>query len=293
MTVPANQQAAGNAATGAGGCAVKPANLPRPKPVSVNGVGIPRAAIARETQNHPAGKPIEAWMSAARALVVRELLLQEARRLGIAPQPVCDAEGRRETDEEALVRQLVAQEVVTPVADDVTCRRIYDTQSGKFRSSDLYGVRHILFAAAPGAQTARVEAQAMADAAIATLTSAPDQFEALAAAHSACPSRAQGGALGQISRGQTVPEFEEALAAAPVGRVCPTPVETRYGFHVVQVDQRIEGRALPFEMVQAQIAAWLDARARHIAIRQYIGLLAGRATIVGIEMPAHDGPRPS
>ena len=42
-----------------------------------------RSAIARETQNHPAAKPIDAWLAAARALVVRELLLQEARRLGI------------------------------------------------------------------------------------------------------------------------------------------------------------------------------------------------------------------
>ena len=67
------------------GCAVKPTNLPRGNGVAVNGVVVPRESIARETQNHPADKPIDAWQAAARALVIRELLLQEARRLELAP----------------------------------------------------------------------------------------------------------------------------------------------------------------------------------------------------------------
>ncbi|MGL5116357.1 MAG: peptidylprolyl isomerase, partial [Beijerinckiaceae bacterium] len=68
-------------------CAVKPAVSAKPKTVSVNSVSIARDAIARETQNHPAAKPIDAWQAAARALVIRELLLQEAARLGISADP--------------------------------------------------------------------------------------------------------------------------------------------------------------------------------------------------------------
>ena len=71
--------------------------LPERVPVSVNGVNIPHDAIARETQYHPASKPIAAWQAAARALVVRELLLQEARRLGVAAIPSSDVSGRRGT----------------------------------------------------------------------------------------------------------------------------------------------------------------------------------------------------
>jgi hypothetical protein len=73
--------------------------------VSVNGVAIPHDAIARELQHHPESTPARAWQQAARALVVRELLLQEARRLGLQPACAVDAEGRCETDEEALVRR--------------------------------------------------------------------------------------------------------------------------------------------------------------------------------------------
>ena len=55
----------------------------RPVPVSVNGVSIPSAAIARETQHHQAADPDVAWELAARALAIRELLVQEADRLAI------------------------------------------------------------------------------------------------------------------------------------------------------------------------------------------------------------------
>jgi peptidyl-prolyl cis-trans isomerase C len=66
------------------------ATLPKPKTVSVNGTVIPREVIAQEVQNHPAEKPLLAWQAAARALVVRELLLQESARLGIDAAPLRD-----------------------------------------------------------------------------------------------------------------------------------------------------------------------------------------------------------
>src|SRR5438128_11553668 len=95
--------------------------LPKPKTISVNGKVIAREVIAREVQNHPAEKPILAWQAAARALVVRELLLQEAVRLGIEAEPLQDPEGRRETADEAAMRVLIEREVVTLEPDEVAC----------------------------------------------------------------------------------------------------------------------------------------------------------------------------
>lgn len=268
------------------GCAVKPAKLPRPRPVTVNGVTIARGEIARETQNHPAPKPVEAWMAAAQALVVRELLLQEARRLAIRPAPTTDDQGRRETEDEALVRQLIEQEVRSPEPDEEACRRIYERNRARFRSSDLYAVRHILLPAALQDQEGRAKARAEAEAILAILDAEPQSFASLARAHSACPSAAQGGSLGQISRGQTVPEFEAALATLDGAGL----IETRYGLHVVIVDQRLPGRDLPFEVVHVRIGEWLAARSRHTAIRQYIAMLAGKATIVGIDLGVGTSP---
>ena len=111
----------------------------KPVEVSVNGVIIPRDAIAREVQHHPASKPVEAWLSAARALVVRELLLQEAQRIGISAQSLSDEHGRRETDEDALIRQLIEREVKTPEPDEETCRRYYEQRKRRCRSRKAGG----------------------------------------------------------------------------------------------------------------------------------------------------------
>lgn len=272
----------------ASSCTSKRTELPRLKDIAVNGVVIDRAAISRETQNHPAPKPIDAWLAAARALAVRELLLQEARRIGIVSAPLEDDEGRRETEEEALIRGLVDREVVTPLADEATCRRYYEQNRQQFRSPELYEVRHILLAADPNDVAARADAKARAEAAISVLQAAPEAFARLAGDISTCPSSRTGGNLGQISRGQTVPEFESALMHLPVGVVAQRPVETRYGYHVVVVDRRIEGAQLPFEAVADRLAAWLEEKVRRTAIRQYISCLAGRAAITGIALDASD-----
>jgi len=261
-------------------CAVKPRNLPRPQQVTVNGIVIPRAEISREVQNHPAGKPVEAWLAAARALVIRQILLQAAQRAGLTPAPITDAEGRRETDDEALIRQVVAEAVLAEPVDDTICRRVYDNNRAHFRSSDLFEALHILLPAAD--TSARADAMRLAADIIEAVTSDPAAFAALAAAHSACPSAATGGNLGQIGEGQTVAEFEAALARAPVGRVAPAPVETRYGIHVVFVECRIDGQDLPFESVRDRIADWLRERAWRTGVRRYIAGLIGEATITGV-----------
>ena len=121
------------------------------------------------------------------------------------------------------------------------------------------------------------------------LTLEPTLFAGLAAMHSECPSAEVGGNLGQIGSGQTVPEFEAALTAVTVGAVAPGPIETRYGFHIVILDRRIEGRDLPYEMVRQRIAGWLEERVRRTAIRQCISMIAGRATITGVDMGAANG----
>lgn len=272
-----------------GACSHKPQNLPQAKAISVNGVAIDRAEIAREVQNHPAAKPIDAWLAAARALVVRELLLQEARACGLQAAPMRDGEGRSESDEEALVRMLVEREVRVPEAGEAECRRYYEHNRDRFRSPAIFEVRHILLAADPSDRAARDAARSEAEAILETLASSPQLFPELAAVHSACPSASTGGNLGQISRGQTVPEFEAALERVVSPGIRPEAIETRYGFHVVAVDRVIAGSELPFEAVEERIAAWLDERVRRTAVRGYIGELARRATIVGIELETGDG----
>ena len=133
--------------------------LPKPKAISVNGTLIPREVIAREVQNHPAEKPILAWQAAARALVVRELLLQESARLGIRSRAAARSRGRSETPEEAAMRALIEREVVTPDPDEAACLRFYEQNRQRFRSGDLYEAAHILIAAPSNDPTKRIAAR--------------------------------------------------------------------------------------------------------------------------------------
>ena len=272
-------------------CSVHSTALPNSRGVKVNGVQIPRDVIAREVQHHPARNPAESLKAAARALVVRELLLQEARRLEIAAEPLDDGEGRRETAEEASVRALVDREVHTPSADRATCRRYYEKNLQQFRSADIYEAAHILFAANKSDTDAYAQAHAAAEAALAVLRDRPERFAELAKANSDCSSASQGGNLGQITADQTTAEFEQALFALEPGSIAPEPVATRYGFHIIRLDRKHAGRELPFELVADRIAEYLQESVQRRALAQYIARLATAAKIEGVDLTSAEAMR--
>jgi peptidyl-prolyl cis-trans isomerase C len=260
-------------------------------PVFVNGVEISDHAINSELQHHPAGSVEEARAAAARALAVRELLLQAAARCGVdRPEPAGDGAEARETADEGLIRTLIAREVRIPEPDRETCRRFYEQNLARFRSPDLFEAAHILFPADPKDADATARAKEQASVALREVLAAPARFAELARELSACSSAAQGGNLGQISRGQTVPEFETFLFNLEPGQICPLPVKSRFGYHVLRLDRRIDGRQLPFEAVEDKIAAYLRDHVWRRAVSQYLQLLVGQAEIRGIELKGASTP---
>ncbi|MBW7057613.1 peptidylprolyl isomerase [Paracoccus bogoriensis] len=254
--------------------------------ITVNGRVIPAATIALEAQNHPAprGKPGAAWMAAARALALREILVQKARALGLVPAPQEVAPGQMETDDEALIRQVLEASVAPEPVDEASLRAFYDADPGRFRAPPLWEAAHILIPAAPGDGTARQAARALAERLIAELAACPERFAALAAEHSACDSRRAGGSLGQIGPGDTVPEFEAVLRSLPVGAIAPEPVESRFGFHVLRLDARAEGAVLPFAAVAPRLRAAAEKAAWVRAARAFADRLAAEASVTGIRL---------
>ncbi len=249
--------------------------------ITVNGSVIEEREVARETQYHPADTLEAARRKAAEALVVRELLLQQARELGIESEDTLD---------ETRIEALLAREVKTPRADGETRRRYYQSHPRRFRSPDLVQARHILFAAKASDADALAAARAKAQSAIDVLKAQPHRFAELAKEFSACPSAKEGGNLGQLTRGGTVPELETFLFELDPGQLCPVPIRSRYGFHVLEVQQKAEGRTLPFENVENKIAQYLEERVWRQAVRQYIELLVGRARITGIVIKGASSP---
>ena len=252
--------------------------------IRVNGVLIEPEAMALELQYHPAAEQSEAMFLAAQALVIRELLQQRGAELGLEVEA-----GVGESQEEALIRTLIEREVPVPEADEQACEHFYASNLSRFVSAPLLAARHILLDCAPDDIEDRISKREEADALLAQLKADPQRFTALALAPSSCPSKEHGGALGQLSKGQTVPEFERQLFRQQQGLV-GQPLESRYGFHVVYVDQRIEGLQLPYDAVAQDIRRELYQRVWQKAVSQYLQTLVGAADIQGIQLAGADSP---
>lgn len=225
---------------------------------------------------------VSAWPTPQLA-AVHELLRQRAGELGFI------AEGASEPDTERAIERTLAEEVDVPEPTDEECRRWYGANQQRFRSGELVHARHILFQITPGSPVPAV--RSVAESMLQELKAQPELFEARAKEHSNCPSGAQGGMLGQLQRGETVPEFEKAIFADSVTiGVLPNLVTTRHGFHIIAVGRRIEGKQLPFELVLDDVKAELRRRSEARALSQYVRVLAGDADIEGVDLDAATSP---
>lgn len=248
-------------------------------PVYVGETLIHEDEIAREMQHHPADEVAEAWHEAAKSLVIRELLLQQATKLALP----------EDLDEEATLATVLEKELDVPEPSDADCERFYAANTGRFRSPTLMAVSHILLAAAPDDPQERVRQEDMGKQLLSSLLEGRAQFGALAKQYSACESRHQDGSLGQISKGQTVEEFERPVLTLREG-LNPELIESRYGWHIVRVDQRIDGEQLPYEHVKPQIRQYLSESVTRRAFRQYLQVLAFETGVEGVDLELPDSP---
>jgi len=237
--------------------------------ISVNGVDIDDRLIEQELPHHrDAANPLKA---SVHEVVLRTVLLQEAGRLGV--------DG---LDDDARIEALLTREVTVPQADEAACLTYYRNHPQRFTHGEMVEARHILFQVTPSVPLDLV--RDTAEDILAALRAAPERFAELAAQYSNCPSGAVGGSLGQLQRGECVPEFDAVLFRLNAGEFAARPVETRFGLHIVQVVRRIEGTLLPFETVKSQVAAWLAAAALQRGVHQYLQILVGRARIEGVTL---------
>ena len=216
------------------------------------------------------------------AAAARELLRQRAVAGDLAASEVSGDEA------DAAIERLLEKEVATPEPGEEECRRYFDAHRAEFTSGELAFARHILFQVTPGAPVPAIRAKA--ELTLAELAKDMSRFEPLARELSNCPSGGQGGNLGQLGRGDTVPEFEQALFNGAYTGIYPQLVKTRFGFHILAVDRREEGRRLPFEAARPLIAQRLRERALGKALEQYVRVLASAAKIEGVGLDAADSP---
>ncbi|WP_024870031.1 peptidylprolyl isomerase [Pseudoxanthomonas suwonensis] len=172
-------------------------------------------------------------------------------------------------------------------ADEATLRKRFEDEKARFVEPEQRLASHILVRVAPDAdEAARKAAQEKAQQLAAQASAPGADFAALAKANSEDPgSRDSGGDLGWVERGVMVAPFEEALFAMQPGEV-RGPVQTDFGYHVLQLRELKQGAQASFEQVRAELEREQAQADRERAFSE----LAGRLTDLVYQNPSTLAP---
>lgn len=105
-----------------------------------------------------------------------------------------------------------------------------------------------------------------------------ESFDKLAREYSTCPSKEKGGDLGKFTKGQMVPEFEDAAFHASIGELTP-PVKTQFGYHLIQVTEKDAPKQLSFEEIKSHLLRSLIADKQHRSYQEHIQKLRNQYPI--------------
>lgn len=190
------------------------------------------------------------------------------------------------------IDQWLEQSIQVPDPDEQACRRYHAAHRAKYSQGERVRARHILMAVTDGVdiQALRQRAEQM----LIAVRADPDSFAEQARTQSNCPSGEQGGELGWLDAADCAPEFARELfgqdeSQAHIG-VLPRLVHSRFGLHVVEVQERIAGVMQPFEVVREAVAQTLRQQTFTTAVKQACSLLAARHEVEGADIDAAASP---
>jgi peptidyl-prolyl cis-trans isomerase D len=174
----------------------------------------------------------------------------------------------------------------------------YDQHREEFRVPDQVNVRHILIKTPLAGADGKIDPKGLEEARkkaedVLKQVKAGAKFDDLAKKYSDDPgSKANGGALGWIGKGRTVPEFEKAAFSLPKGGTSEL-VQSSYGFHIIQVLDKQEAHVKSLDEVKAQIEPIIklqkttqvaDAQARALLSAARSSGLEKAATAKGLQV---------
>ncbi len=182
----------------------------------------------------------------------------------------------------AMIDSAKAEADVQVTQDDL--RAYYDNHRDQYRVPEQVKVSHILIKTPLPGPDGKVDEKGVAEAqqrAADLLKQLKNgaKLEDLARKYSEDPGSAkQGGSLGWIGRGQTVPEFEKVAFSLPKGQISDL-VKSSYGFHIIRVDDKQDAHNKPLDEVKSEIEPILKhQKAQQMAQKKAETLLAQART---------------
>ncbi len=257
---------------------------------------------------------------ATQRVVEQKLLAQEALRKGIQPNDLRLAQMVKAIEKQAgdrqaleanvakfgssydqvvgmlremeLARSLIEKEIIPTIqVSDEEIAAFYAENPSLFDAEEQVRARHILFTTTANASEATVaEARAKAEDARRRVLAGED-FGAVARDVSQDPSAANGGELGFFTRESTDPQFAAAAFALAPGQVSEI-VQTEFGFHVIEVEERRPAGRLSLDEVSSQVRTSLAQQKTGEAVGKLIESLADTATVQNLVEGSAPTPAP-
>ena len=208
-------------------------------------------------------------------LIAQRLFLADAMRNLYEREPAFKEELQR-IKEQLLTQYAISKAVDSVTVTDIEARKFFDENREQFAAQPVVSASHIL-----------VDSEEKANDILAQLNQGSIAFEDAARQHSSCPSAQQGGSLGEFTRGQMVPEFDQAVFSMEVGEL-RGPVKTQFGYHIIRLDDKKEGAPVSFDQAKDQIKAHLLEEKRQKAYQSKVNQLK---ILYPVERPGQARPK--
>lgn len=298
--------------------AIAQQNPPSDKVALVNGVAITRSAYDREltilkNRSVQEGKKLsdqemaQAKVAILERLVEGELLYQESKKQGVridtkaidgrlaeikkrfsndeeykktlSQMGITEAEVRDQIDKGLAINQLIKTKVIDKITiSEKESKAFYDSHPELFKQNEQVKARHILIKVAPDAdEKAKAEARKKIED-VQKKVKAGEDFAELARKFSEGPSGKNGGDLGYFGRGKMVKSFEAVAFSMKPGEVSDV-VETRFGYHLIKVEDKKQAKPLAYADVKTKLDGHLKQQKEQLEIDKYISDLKKNAKI--------------
>ena len=209
-----------------------------------------------QAYNNPEGRAI-----ILEQLINSRLFLIDAQKNLLEADPAFTAQLRK-LKSQLLTNFAVEKLLSTIKVTDAEVEAFYNEHPEAFMQGDTVNASHIL-----------VSTEEEALSIYAKISSGEMTFEDAAKAYSSCPSKENGGSLGDFGQGQMVPEFDKAVFSMEVGEVTATPVQTQFGYHLIRLNAKNAGTTVALDEIREALKGKLLEEKQQQAYESRVGQL--------------------
>ena len=180
---------------------------------------------------------------------------------------------KRELSDQMRFNQLLEEESQCHRASEADALKYYEERPELFRTEEMLAASHLL----KMAKTDEEFDKALGDVKVLRerLIKGED-FTELVRAES--DDKGNDGNLGTFGKGRMVPEFEKAAYDLDAGELSE-PVRTQFGWHLIQLHEKIPAKVTPFEEIKEKVIEYLTERKKDKVFEDFLDGLKAQATI--------------